>query len=173
MKTEIQKIVEDLANNSILYVDDIPNIDLYVDQLIGFIEDNVYNNNENHLTKSMVNNYSKNKVIPGTTKKKYTLPHIVLLVIVYNTKSIISMKDITKLLTDIDEAEILEYYNKTNELMELSNNTMLDEILEDYNNLEEAFKNDNKKIARVLATKLAIEANYKKILSELIIEKYL
>lgn len=83
------------------------------------------------------------------------------------------MKDMTKLLAGIDENEILEYYNKTNELIELENEKMLDEILEDYNNLEEAFKNDNKKIARVLATKLAIEANYKKILSELIIEKYL
>ena len=55
---------------------ELPNIELYMDQLIYFIDDSVgkYVNIEKDghvLTKTMINNYVKNSVIKPTNNKKY------------------------------------------------------------------------------------------------------
>ncbi len=174
MKNEILETLNLLCNNNIIDKSTIPNIDLYIDQLVTFIEENLYSNKTNHLTKSMVNNYSKHKIIPRTDKKKYSHNHIMLLIIIYNTKSILAMSDINKLFTSIDESKLENYYNYTTSITKDFNKVFIDKTTKDFddilNNLD--FDNDKSKIA-LLATKLAIEANYKKMLSEMLIEKYL
>ncbi len=174
MKAEIESLVLQLIENCIIDINTIPNIDLYVDQLTSFIEEHLYSTNENNLTKSMVNNYCKNQVIPPSIKKKYTKSHILLLIIVYNTKSIISISDIQKIFETFNEEDIIKYYTTISDLISESNNTFKTQIDNDINiissNLD--FDTEKEKIA-ILATKLAFEANAKKMLSELLIKNYL
>lgn len=174
MKNEIKEILEELINSNIIDSSTIPNIDLYVDQLTTFIEDNSFSNTEKNLTKSMVNNYCKNKIIPSSTKKKYNKSHIMYLIIIYNTKSIISISDIKKIFDTFSEEDLINYYNITTNLMLDFNNHFYERINSD---IDKILSNDNldsdKKYIAILATKLAIEANTKKIFAELLISKFL
>ncbi len=174
LKNEIAELLNTLVENNTIPISSIPNINLYVDQLTTFIEENLFSNNTNHLTKSMVNNYCKNKVVPPAIKKKYTKSHMLLLILIYNTKSIISITDIKKIFDSI-EADVIEtYYTETINLIANSNQDFIDNTLTDLENLISKNNLEGEKVQiAILATKLAIEANYKKLLSELLIEKYL
>lgn len=172
---EIKSIVDDLKKKNLIKSELVPNIDLYVDQITSFIDDNSYTNLENHLTKSMVNNYTKNKVLPASNKKKYTKHHILLLIIIFNTKSILSISDIKKIFAAIIDDKnnindnVLEFYDTLNSLVGQSN---YKDIIFTIENLDIDYKS-KKELVSIIATKLAVEANNNKILSEVLIEKYL
>ena len=86
---------------------DIPNIDLYMDQVTSFMEKQLKSTKRNEddkvLTKTMINNYAKNDLLPAPVKKKYSKEHLLLLTFIYYFKNIISMKDIEILLKPITE----------------------------------------------------------------------
>lgn len=86
---------------------DIPNIDLYMDQVTSFMEKELKstkrNDDDKVLTKTMINNYAKNDLLPAPVKKKYSKEHLLLLTFIYYFKNIISMKDIETLLKPITE----------------------------------------------------------------------
>ncbi len=174
LKLSIEEIISELIQKNTLDIVSIPNIDLYVDQLTTFIEDNIYSNKENQLTKAMINNYCKNKVIPPAEKKKYTKNHILLLIIMYNTKTVLSLPDVEKIFKSFDSEDIVEYYNYVTEVMKNTNTLLNETTLHNYANIHNSsFAEKPKSELAILATQLAMEANVKKMLSELIIEKYL
>ena len=86
---------------------DIPNIDLYMDQVTSFMEKELKstkrNDDDKVLTKTMINNYAKNDLLPAPIKKKYSKEHLLLLTFIYYFKNIMSMKDIETLLKPITE----------------------------------------------------------------------
>lgn len=77
---------------------DIPNIDVYMDQLISFFEEYLdsYRRDpkEKVLTKTMVNNYVKNGVMEKPTKRKYNKNQLKSLFIIYHLKQVLSLQDI-------------------------------------------------------------------------------
>ncbi len=174
MKDKLKEIIEEMTTSNIIKADTIPNIDLYIDQLLKFIEDNSYCNKENHLTKSMVNNYCKNKVIPKAEQKKYTKNHIMLLILIYNTKSILSISEIANVIQNIDISEIESFYSNSVDTLNKFNQNFKTEVLEDYQSILETYNttNDKSQIG-LLAIKLSIEASYKKMLAELLIKNFL
>ena len=86
---------------------DIPNIDLYMDQVTSFMEKELKstkrNDDDKVLTKTMINNYAKNDLLPAPVKKKYSKEHLLLLTFIYYFKNIISMKDLEILLKPITQ----------------------------------------------------------------------
>lgn len=92
--------------------EDIPDIDLYVDQVTTFINshlESVKRSPEDKLlTKTMINNYTKNHVLPSPDKKKYSRDHLLMLIYIYYFKSFLSIKDIQTLLKPITE----KYFGK-------------------------------------------------------------
>ena len=88
--------------------EDIPDIDLYMDQVTTFMETHLKNSTRNPgedkiLTKTMINNYAKNDLLPPPVKKKYSREHVLLLVFIYYYKGILSISDIQQLLEPITE----------------------------------------------------------------------
>ena len=86
--------------------EDIPGIDLYMDQVTSFMDKRLRSTMRNPgddriLTKTMINNYAKNDLIPPPVKKKYTKEHILLLIFIYYYKGILSIGDIQKLLEPV------------------------------------------------------------------------
>lgn len=92
--------------------EDIPDIDLYVDQVTTFIDshlESVKRSPEDKLlTKTMINNYTKNHVLPSPDRKKYSRDHLLMLIYIYYFKSFLSIKDIQTLLKPITE----KYFGK-------------------------------------------------------------
>lgn len=86
---------------------DIPNIDLYMDQVTTFMEEALGSSkryaDDKILTKTMINNYAKNDLLPPPNKKKYSKEHLMILTFIYYFKGILSIKDIETLLTPITE----------------------------------------------------------------------
>lgn len=91
------------------YIDynDIPNIELYIDQVTTFIDsqlESVKRNPEDKtLTKTMINNYTKNNVLPSPNKKKYNKNHILTLIFIYYLKSFLSIKDVKSIMGPITD----------------------------------------------------------------------
>jgi len=82
--------------------DDLPEIDLYVDQVLSFIElwlGESYRNEEKSLmTKTMVNNYVKLGILQPPVKKRYDRLAVASLFVICILKTVYSMEDITKLI---------------------------------------------------------------------------
>ncbi len=107
---------EDLLNSILASLDrieyikseDIPDIDLYMDQVTTFMDSKLrstarYPGEDKVLTKTMINNYAKNDLLPPPVKKKYSKEHVILLIFIYYYKSILSINDIQTLLRPITE----------------------------------------------------------------------
>ena len=71
----IMDIIQKLKNIDYINPEDIPNIDLYMDQVTTFMDEHLAAckrmDDDKILTKTMINNYTKNDFIPPTIKKKY------------------------------------------------------------------------------------------------------
>ena len=93
---------------SIIELSDIPNIDLYMDQVTNFMETKLsgYKRNEKDkiLTKTMINNYAKARLFPPPVKKKYTKNHVMMLIIIYHLKNMLSINDIGRLIAPVTKA---------------------------------------------------------------------
>lgn len=104
----LNSILESLDRVEYINPSDIPNIDLYMDQVTTFMDSRlrggVRNPGEDKiLTKTMINNYAKNNLLPPPVKKKYSKEHVLLLIFIYYYKGILSINDIQTLLKPITE----------------------------------------------------------------------
>ena len=87
--------------------EEIPAIDLYLDQILSLIADRNAKSTpryqERALTKTMVNNYSKDGLISPITGKKYSRAHIVEMLLVYGMKNTLSIDEIKRTLIGVRE----------------------------------------------------------------------
>lgn len=102
----LNSIMESLGRIQHIKSEDIPNIDLYMDQVTTFMESKLKNTARNPetdkiLTKTMINNYAKNDLLPPPVKKKYTKEHVLMLIFIYYFKGILSINDIQTLLKPV------------------------------------------------------------------------
>lgn len=87
---------------------DIPNIDLYMDQVTTFMDNRLrkgarYPEQDKVMTKTMINNYAKNDLLPPPNRKKYSKEHILVLIFIYYYKGFLSIGDIQTLLQPLTE----------------------------------------------------------------------
>ena len=86
---------------------DVPNIDLYMDQVTTFMDEHLSDikrhEDDKILTKTMINNYTKNNLLPPPVKKKYSKEHSYVLTFIYYLKNILSISDIQKLLNPLTD----------------------------------------------------------------------
>lgn len=99
----IDSILESFSRIDYIKPADIPNIDLYMDQVTTFMESKLRQSTRNPqddkiLTKTMINNYTKNDLLPPPVKKKYSKEHVLLLIFIYYFKGVLSINDIQSLL---------------------------------------------------------------------------
>lgn len=104
----LNSIKESLDRIEYIRAQDIPDIELYVDQVTTFMGTHLKNTTRNPesdkiLTKTMINNYAKNDLLPPPSKKKYTRDHVLLLIFIYYYKGILSISDIQELLRPITD----------------------------------------------------------------------
>ncbi len=113
MKINTEEILNEIINKMQdvmkIRANDIPNIDLYMDQVTTFMDEKLRSSirkgeaEENILTKTMINNYAKNDLLPPPVKKKYSREHMMVLIFVYYFKSFLTINDIGTLLNPITE----------------------------------------------------------------------
>lgn len=152
MMEKIKEILEQLGLETNLSLDEIPNIDLYMDQVIQLFEnkfaDSKRNDEEKVLTKTMINNYAKGKLIFPIKNKKYSKEHLILISLIYQLKGALSINDIQVTLDGLnkrimkEDIEIDSFYNS---YLALSQKNAAD-FHEDIN---ERVKNVNEEVAKM------------------------
>ena len=100
--------------------DEFPNIDLYIDQVVCVLENSLSeyiksdnDKNDKIITKTMINNYVKHKIIKPPINKKYNKEHIAYLFVIFILKQLYSISEIKKLIDlAIETSSPEQAYNK-------------------------------------------------------------
>ena len=104
----IEEVLKTYRDLPFLSPEDLPSIDLYMDQVLTFMTERLKrtarkSDADKFLTKTMINNYVKNKVLIPPVKKKYSRDHLMLLIMIYYLKSFLSIGDIRSAITPVME----------------------------------------------------------------------
>ena len=103
----LRELLDRLKEISYVQPDELPNIDLYMDQVTTFMDRHLASSKryeeDKLLTKTMINNYTKNELLPSPNKKKYSKDHMYLLILIYYLKSVLSITDIQSILKPLNE----------------------------------------------------------------------
>ncbi|WP_188454070.1 DUF1836 domain-containing protein [Virgibacillus oceani] len=144
---KIEQLIANAPIDNHLTLDDIPDIDLYMDQVIQLFEKKYEgqkrNADEKVLTKTMINNYAKGKLFFPVNNKKYSKEHLILISIIYQLKGALSINDIKLTLENLNkkvpEAEfnIEKLYNSYLHLAEANAVKFVDDVKENTNKVKE------------------------------------
>jgi DNA-binding transcriptional MerR regulator len=164
-----------LSQGQIVDFGDIPDISLYMDQLTTFIDERMKGyarvKNDKILTKTMINNYTKDNVLPPSIKKRYDKEHVALLILIYHLKSSLTINDISNIFDIMeDEGISVETVYRAFTKMQAEQKARLDERLDEISEeLKIISGNDAiKGLFTVLA--LAAESSARKLLAEKLID---
>lgn len=172
----LKNIINELKETNIIQLNQIPDIDLYMDQVTTFVEDKLKkykrNSEDKILTKTMINNYTKDGIINPPVKKKYSKNHILSLILIYHLKSILSISDIKKLSSVISNENINDIYDKFVEIQSTQNKNIYDEISSQVNELLQ-YADNEKTLYLLTVLDLIYQANIRKQIAEKIIDNYI
>ena len=153
MKTNeerIKNLLEHLDSLDHIHVEDIPQIDLYMDQVTTFMEKHLGElkryPDDKVLTKTMINNYAKNNLLPSPVKKKYTQEHILLLVFIYYFKNLLNFTDIETILSTVTENHfgeeklpLSEIYTEVFKLEHKQMENLKNDVMQKFEAVEQSF----------------------------------
>ena len=95
-KDMLNSILQSISRIDYVKPEEIPNIELYMDQVTTFMENQLGSTRrykeDKILTKTMINNYAKNNLLPPPVKKKYSKEHVLVMFFIYYFKNILSIK---------------------------------------------------------------------------------
>ena len=132
---------------------DVPGINLYMDQVTTFMDEHLSDSKRHEddkiLTKTMINNYAKNNLLPSPEKKRYSKEHLLVLIFIYYFKNILSISDIQTLLrplTDkyfksMDDMDLTAIYNEVFSMEKGQIESLQKELLERYEIAQGTFEN--------------------------------
>jgi DNA-binding transcriptional MerR regulator len=186
---DIIKLAKEISEFKEIPPIEIPYIDLYMDQITTLFEDKLSHfkrkDEEMILTKTMINNYAKAKILPPIKNKKYSKTQVMLLILIYNLKQTLSLEDIKLLIepaiTPSTEASVIdekvsELYDNFLKLKENQIEPFLENVTNDINTIEAMYKDSNLEDSphNLILTVLALinSANLQKRLAEKIIDSY-
>ena len=99
----LQDLFSYLDSLSYIKSGSIPDIPLYMDQVTTFMDEHLARMKrypeDKVLTKTMINNYAKNNLLPPPLKKKYTKEHMLMLIFIYYFKHGITYFSILEIIT--------------------------------------------------------------------------
>lgn len=149
----LESILKSLSRIDYIHAEDIPNIDLYMDQVTTLMDSGLSSSKryeeDKILTKTMINNYAKNNLLPSPEKKRYSKEHLLVLIFIYYFKNILSISDIQTLLgplTDkyfksMDDMDLTAIYNEVFSMEKGQIESLQKELLERYEIAQGTFEN--------------------------------
>ena len=144
---------------------ELPEIDLYLDQVVNYLEKYVeqYNVNKEDkiITKTMINNYVKIGIMPAPEKKKYSREHIAYLIVICILKQVYSINDIGKLISlTIQYFELSKAYNRFCANLEISVKNVF--TRKEFPNVEKMTEEQYllKNVVQSIADKLYVEMKF-------------
>ncbi|WIV11608.1 DUF1836 domain-containing protein [Proteiniborus sp. MB09-C3] len=185
---KLHELVEEISLFNEIDIRDIPCIDLYMDQVTTFFDDRLghlkRDEKDSILTKTMINNYTKDKIIIPPKSKKYGKDHMILLILIYNLKQILSINDIKSLLMPLtkeiianDNISLEEIYSAFIEIKKEELSSFHEDFENRFSSIKEKLLERNKEEypkleLLLLVLSLITQAYSQKRLAEKIIDTY-
>lgn len=148
----LQSILDSLDRISYIKPEEVPDIELYMDQVTTFMGSRLksstrYPEEDKILTKTMINNYAKNDLMPPPVKKKYSKEHVLLLIFIYYFKGFMSINDIQTILKPItdeffkkeDGFKLEDVYNEVFGLEEVEVEQLKKDVVEKFHSAQNTF----------------------------------
>ena len=146
-KNFYEELLSSLTGMGHIRPEEFPNIDLYMDQVTTFMSEHFVNANhtpdDKILTKTMINNYAKDNLLPAPIKKKYSKDHMIVLLFIYYLKNILSINDIQNIMNPLTE----RFFGKDKQSEEIN-------MYDIYNNIYDTSKKELDNISEDLARKI-------------------
>lgn len=196
MENDVKEFLAALQKKlkSIDYIktEDIPNIGLYMDQVTTFMDKQLEackrHDEDKILTKTMINNYAKNDLLPSPYKKKYSKDHMIFLIFIYYMKNIMSINDIKKLLEPIEKdyfdgngkIPLSEVYGEIIDYLKQGQDDLFSNIRKEFKASEKTFSNTSAELSDAEKEKLhrfaficslAFDVYLKKLMIETMIDE--
>ena len=161
-KDMINSILSSISRIDYIKPEDIPNIDLYMDQVTTFMEEQLAATkrygDDKILTKTMINNYAINKLLPSPEKKRYSKEHVLMLIFIYYFKNILSINDIQTLFTPIvqkyfksmTEKDMTYIYNEVFSMAKDQIESLNKDLLRKYKTAQGTFKDADEEDQEIL-----------------------
>ena len=157
-KDMINSILSSISRIDYIKPEDIPNIDLYMDQVTTFMEEQLAATkrygDDKILTKTMI----KNKLLPSPEKKRYSKEHVLMLIFIYYFKNILSINDIQTLFTPIvqkyfksmTEKDMTYIYNEVFSMEKDQIESLKKDLLRKYKTAQGTFKDADEEDQEIL-----------------------
>ena len=185
----LKSILEHISDLDYIKTADIPNIELYMDQVTTFMDSQMASSkrypDDKVLTKTMSNNYAKNHLLPSPNKKKYSKEHVLMLIFIYYFKSFLSISDIQALLTPLadryfqkeDGLNVEDLYNEVFGMEKEQVEYLKKDLMEKYQTASQSFAEAEEKDREFLTMfsficLLSFDVYMKKQLIESIIDSF-
>ena len=185
----LKSILEHISGLDYIKTADIPNIELYMDQVTTFMDSQMASSkrypDDKVLTKTMINNYAKNHLLPSPNKKKYSKEHVLMLIFIYYFKSFLSISDIQALLTPLadryfqkeDGLNVEDLYNEVFGMEKEQVEYLKKDLMEKYQTASKSFADAGEKDREFLTMfsficLLSFDVYMKKQLIESIIDSF-
>jgi hypothetical protein len=193
MVQELLAQLFDIVNgNEDIKLEEMPEYRLYISQLEEFFDKKLGKGTGDEeerkaISKTMIQNYIKDGMLMPPEGKCYNRSHVILLILIYTLKSILSIKDIKRLLspilTDINkedsssEIELIyeTYLSLKEDALDDLNDTLKERVYKvmEQPGLEGKSSEEMEKLRLLLLiSTLVSEANIRKKIVETLIEKY-
>ena len=166
----------------------VPEIDLYIDQMVSCLntELSLYaKDGEGPVTKGIVSNYTKHRMIPGPEGKRYTKDHCVYMLLVYYLKSCFSMDQVQRLMKPIlsnydsawdDNVDMQAYYKEILAAVRKSekdfSEQLQERILANKKFLADRGSDDDISELILLITMLIMRSNEERYMAEKLLDEY-
>ena len=184
---QLSDLMEFLNSQTHVTPEEIPNIDLYMDQVTTFMEEHLKDSKryeeDKVLTKTMINNYAKNNLLPPPVKKKYSRDHMLMLIFIYYYKGILSISDIQTVLKPVTDSffgkedgfKLEDVYNEVFSLEKEEVDFLKKDVIRKYDKAQETFQDAPEKDREFLRTfsficMLSFDVYVKKLLIEKLID---
>jgi len=148
----IKRVASDFTDNSIIPPGDFPDMALYSDQVVSFINSELSQYGQSGgevLTKTMLSNYVKNELIPPPVKKKYDKEQMVMLEVILCLKNAFKMDDIKTLMKPFvesrkssfdEEIDFNEIYEKMQPIYAQKRKEAAEELIKDIDLVKNAVR---------------------------------
>ena len=152
IKKSLENWLNELSNFSFKSYENLPDIELYMDQVVTFLEKQLYifqtSTLDKQITSSMINNYVKGEVLPAPKNKKYSKEHLALIEEICTLKQVLSIADVKQILDKCykDTEEKDKVFNHFNEINYEFNWESINFLIKYLPYLNIVFDNENRRI---------------------------
>lgn len=183
-----QKMAEQYMEKGLAGGSSIPDMGLYIDQMVSCLNSELElyaKDGQAPVTKGMISNYTKHRMLPGPDGKRYTKNHGIFMLLVFYLKSCFSMDQVQRLVKPVisnlssewdDDVDVPGYYEEILKSVKDSEGDLAGEVRGIIKGIKKFLNDrgsdDDMSELIMLITTLIMRSNAERFLAEKLLDEY-